>query len=86
MSKTLYSAAMSLDGFIAGAGGDMSWSSTYLGPNPEVDEFTGKIGALLVGKRTFGGDDPYKETDNEGKAFGGPWSGPQFVLTHHPPM
>ncbi len=48
MSKTPYSAAMSLDGFIAGAGGDISWSSTYLGPNPEVDEFTGKIGALLA--------------------------------------
>lgn len=85
MGKVLYSAAMSLDGFIAGAGGDMSWLSAYLGPNPEIDAFTGKIGALLIGKRTFGGDDPYKGTDNEGKAFGGAWSGPQFVLTHHAP-
>ena len=85
MGKALYSAAMSLDGFITGAGGDMSWLSAYLGPNPEVDAFTGKIGALLVGKRSFGGDDPYRDTDNEGKAFGGAWSGPQFVLTHHRP-
>jgi dihydrofolate reductase len=85
MGNVLYSAAMSLDGFIAGAGGDMSWLSAYLGPNPEVDQFTDKIGALLVGRRTFGGDDPYKDTENEGKAFGGAWSGPQFVLTHRAP-
>ena len=31
MAKVLYSAAMSLDGFIAGAGGDMSWLTEYLG-------------------------------------------------------
>ncbi|HEX9518150.1 MAG TPA: dihydrofolate reductase family protein [Streptosporangiaceae bacterium] len=85
MARTLYSATMSLDGFIAGPGGDMSWLATYLGPNPEVDELIGQIGALLVGNRTFGGDDPHKGTDKEGKPFGGGWSGPQFVLTHRVP-
>jgi dihydrofolate reductase len=85
MATTLYSATMSLDGFIAGPGGDMSWLTSYLGPNPEVDELIGQIGALLVGNRTFGGDDPHKGTDKEGKPFGGGWSGPQFVLTHRVP-
>ena len=85
MGKTLYSAAMSLDGFIAGAGGDMSWLIPYLGPNPMVTELIDHIGALLVGANTFGGDDPYKGTEAEGKAFGGGWEGPQFVLTHNPP-
>jgi dihydrofolate reductase len=85
MSKLLYSATMSLDGFIAGAGGDMSWMVEYLGPNPAVDDLVGQIGALLVGRRTFGGDDPYKGTPSEGEAFGGAWSGPQVVLTHHAP-
>jgi hypothetical protein len=37
-AKVLYSAAMSLDGFIAGPGGDASWMTEYLGPNPTVDE------------------------------------------------
>ena len=37
MGKVLYSATMSLDGFIAGPGGDMSWLTAYLGPNPEID-------------------------------------------------
>jgi hypothetical protein len=83
MGKVLYSATMSLDGFIAGPGGDMSWLTEHLGPNPTVDELVGKIGALLVGNRTFRGDDPHKGTTNEGKPFGGGWSGPQFVLTHH---
>ncbi|WP_214367383.1 dihydrofolate reductase family protein [Pseudonocardia sp. H11422] len=86
MAKMLYSVTMSLDGFIAGPGGDMSWLTEHLGPNPTVDKLIGDIGALLVGNRTFRGDDPYKgDADREGKAFGGGWSGPQFVLTHHAP-
>jgi dihydrofolate reductase len=85
MATVLYSATMSLDGFIAGHGGDMSWLTEHLGPNPLVDELIGKIGALLVGNRSFRGDDPHRGTPQEGKPFGGGWTGPQFVLTHHPP-
>jgi dihydrofolate reductase len=81
----LYSATMSLDGFIAGPGGDMQWMTPYLGPNPTVTELIGNIGALLIGRHTFGGDDPHKGDEGEGKAFGGGWEGPQFVLTHRPP-
>ncbi len=85
MAKVLYSVTMSLDGFIAGPGGDMSWLTEHLGPNPPVEELVGRIGSLLVGNRTFRGDDPYRDTPQEGKPFGGGWSGPQFVLTHHAP-
>ena len=84
MAKMLYSVTMSLDGFIAGPGGDMSWLTEYLGPNPAVPELIDEIGALLVGNRTFRGDDPHRDTDQEGQPFGGGWDGPQFVLTHHP--
>lgn len=38
MGKVLCSVSMSLDGFIAGPGGDMSWLVPYLGPNPEADD------------------------------------------------
>ena len=74
MAKVLYSATMSLDGFIAGPGGDMSWLTEYLGPNPTVDELIGQIGALLVGNRTFGGDDPHRGTPRRASrsAAGGP--------------
>jgi dihydrofolate reductase len=85
MAKFLYSAAMSLDGFISGPGGDMSWMTPYLGPNPVVDQLITRTGAILAGNRTFGGDDPYKGGPGEGEAFGGGWDGPQFVLTHRPP-
>jgi len=84
MGKVLYSVTMSLDGFIAGPGGDMSWLTPYLGPNPEVEELQREIGALLIGHRTFRGDDPNRGTDKEG-AFSGTWSGPSVVVTHDPP-
>ncbi len=85
MGKLVYSASMSLDGFIAGAGGDASWMTEYLGPDPVVDDVISQVGALLVGNRTFRGDDPHRDTPREGKPFGGGWEGPQFVVTHHPP-
>jgi dihydrofolate reductase len=86
MGKLLYSATMSLDGFIAGPGGDMGWALEHFGPDPDVDALIGRIGALLVGRRTYGGDDPYKGVEGrEGKAFGGGWEGPAFVLSHRPP-
>jgi hypothetical protein len=76
---------MSLDGLIAGPGGDMSWMTDYFGPNPVVDELITQTGALLVGNRTFGGDDPLEGQEGEGEAFGGGWEGQQFVVTHRPP-
>ncbi|WP_043628032.1 dihydrofolate reductase family protein [Nonomuraea candida] len=84
MSKLLYSVTMSADGFIAGPGGDMSWLSAHLGPNPVAEELAGRVGALLVGNRTFRGDDPNRGTEKEG-AFEGAWQGPQIVLTRHVP-
>jgi dihydrofolate reductase len=85
MAKFLYSVSMSLDGFIAGPGGDMSWLTEHLGPNPLIGELIGDVGALLVGANTYGGDDPNKDNEGAGKAFGGGWDGPQYVVTHHPP-
>lgn len=80
----LYSCAMSLDGFMAGPGGDMQWLRPHAGPNPVAEDLVARTGSLLVGRRTFDGDDPNRGTDAEG-AFGGQWHGPVFVLTHRPP-
>jgi dihydrofolate reductase len=82
--RLLYSATMSLDGYISGPAGDQSWLARHLGPNPLIDSLMDDIGALLVGARTFGGDDPNRGTEDEG-AFSGQWHGPQVVLTHNPP-
>ncbi len=85
MAKLLYAASASLDGYIAGPNGDMSWLTEHLaGDNPTADRLLANVGALLLGKNTFGGDDPNRGTDKEG-AFGGQYHGPVFVLTHRPP-
>lgn len=85
MARTLYSATMSLDGFIAGPGGDMSWLTAHLGgANPTAERLLENVGCLLVGGRTFRGDDPNKGTDAEG-AFGGQYDGPAVVLTRTAP-
>ncbi|MBM0276735.1 dihydrofolate reductase family protein [Micromonospora tarensis] len=86
MAKLLYSAAASLDGYIAGPGGDMSWLTEHLtGPDPAAERLLANVGAILAGNRTYGGDDPNRGTDSEG-AFGGRYHGPVFVLTHRPPV
>lgn len=85
MARLIYSAAASLDGFIAGPGGDMGWLAEYAGtPNPAAERLLADVGALLVGRRTHDGDDPNRGTDAEG-AFGGQYDGPAVVLTHRPP-
>jgi len=84
MARLLYSATMSLDGFIAGPGGDMSWLTDLLGPNPVADQLVGDVGCLLVGGRTFRGDDPNRGTEKAG-AFEGAYLGPQVVLTRSVP-
>jgi dihydrofolate reductase len=85
MAKLQWQFAMSVDGFMAGSGGDMSWLVDHLGPDPAADDVMHQTGALLVGRRTFDGDDPFKDTPQEGEPYGGGWNGPQFVLTHRPP-
>jgi dihydrofolate reductase len=87
MATVLYSAATSLDGFIAGPGDDMQWLGRFMGG--ERDEaaaaLPARVGALLVGRRTWGGDDPNRGDAEKEGAFGGSWHGPQFVVTHDPP-
>lgn len=87
MATTIYSATASLDGFIAGPGGDMSWLTRFFGEdddNRAARRLMEGTGSLLVGNRSFGGDDPNRGTDREG-AFEGGYQGPTVVLTHNPP-
>ena len=80
MGQVLWHVTMSLDGYIAGPRDDMTWLADYLGPNPTADEVLAQVGALLIGDRTY----QLAKTE-EGKPYGGAWTGPQFVLSHHPP-
>src|SRR5262245_22088373 len=85
MARFVYSVTMSVDGYIAGPDGDMSWMVPYLGPNPAIDAFVAETGAILVGGGTLRGRDPYEGTTGEGEVYGGWWSGAQVVLSRYPP-
>lgn len=81
--KVVVHRTMSLDGFIAGPGHAMDWVFSYMAPD-QFPEMITATGAILAGRRTYevGKRDAGKAS---GEAYGGAWSGPQFVLTHQPP-
>lgn len=86
MAVLQYQCSMSLDGFIAGPDGDMSWLGEFMAEESPTESammrsVAARTAALLQGANTFFGDDPNAGTDSEG-AYGGTWDGPQFVLTH----
>ena len=88
MAEVLWHVTMSLDGFIAGPGDSMDWMFRNAGqsPNPEAAEIPRTIGSILAGRRV--GYDLGMKQDlppQARKPYGGAWTGPVFVLTHHRP-
>jgi dihydrofolate reductase len=73
---------MSLDGFIAGPGDAMDWIFDFVAPD-EFPEIAAATGAMLVGRRTWDVGDRM-EAEQPGRTDY-PFSGPTFLLTHHPP-
>ncbi len=82
--KVIWSATMSLDGFIAGHNDAMDWVFQYPEPNPMVDEVIRKTGAILAGRRSYDVGRKAQRPEMR-EAFEGAWKGPQFVLTHRAP-
>ena len=74
---------MSLDGFIAGPGDSMDWMSRESGGSPMADEVREATGAILAGRRWY--DVATAKYDGRAGIYGGAWTGPVLVLTHHPP-
>jgi dihydrofolate reductase len=84
-SMVLLHVAMSLDGFIAGSGHDMSWArgAEYDTSSALADEIANSTGVVLAGRGWY----EVASTDEGGAVagiYGGAWSGPVLVLTHHP--
>jgi dihydrofolate reductase len=88
MGIVLVNAAVSLDGFIAGPNHEMDWifDHQFLPDEPigAIDDVIRTTGAILTGRGSYevGRRSERSETSS---AFGGRWSGPEFVLTHRPP-
>jgi len=85
MGIVLVNAAVSLDGFIADPNHEMDWifDHQFL-PDEPIDDVIRTTGAILTGRGSYevGRRSERSETSS---AFGGRWSGPEFVLTHRPP-
>ncbi|MFX1498019.1 MAG: dihydrofolate reductase family protein [Promethearchaeota archaeon] len=63
----------------------MDWIFNYSYPKDEIDEVIRTTGALLVGRRSYDvGRDENARPETQ-QPYEGQWTGPQFVLTHHPP-
>ena len=55
MPKTIFYAAVSLDGYLAGPDGDMSWAEKYLSPEEDYGwaSLISSCGSVLMGRKTF---------------------------------
>jgi dihydrofolate reductase len=76
--KVLWHFTMSLDGFVAGPNHEMDWMMTGISSRPGlVEEYVETTGAVLGGRDGW-------DAAGDSRPYGGAWSGPIFVLTHHP--
>jgi dihydrofolate reductase len=76
--KVLFAFTMSLDGFVAGPHHDMGWMTGFTAQPGLVDEYIEATGAVLAGRSGF------DSAIGDSRPWGGKWTGPIFVLTHHP--
>ncbi|MGW0506133.1 dihydrofolate reductase family protein [Micromonospora sp. NPDC003241] len=78
--KVLWHATVSLDGYIAASGDDVTWVFDHFDPEePTAAAVVERTGAVIAGRRS------YEAGERDGrKVFDGAWSGPQYLLTHRP--
>jgi dihydrofolate reductase len=80
VSETIFYAAISADGFLAGPDGDMTWAEKYLTTEEDYGfaELLGQCSAILMGRATF-------EFELEA-GVSGARALPTYVLTHIPEL
>jgi dihydrofolate reductase len=82
--KVVVNRAVSIDGFIAGAGDAMDWIFESLPSNEGVvGEIASRTGAMLVGRRTYDVGGRMEAAEPGSTDY--PSTGPTFLLTHRPP-
>ncbi len=80
--KVVIIRAMSLDGFIAGPGDAMGWIRAFITPDV-IGDAAAETGAMLIGRRTADVGDRMEAEEPGSTDY--PFTGPMFLLTHHPP-
>ena len=83
VNKVLWHITMSLDGFIAGPGDDMSWIRGHASAMPEMAQRVLEgVGAILGGRTWY--DGALAHHSGLDGIYGGAYDGPVIVLTHRP--
>jgi dihydrofolate reductase len=77
-AKVLWHFLMSLDGFVAGPNHEMDWMAGFSVRPGLHAEYIETTGAVLAGRSG------YDSAIGDSRPYGGAWTGPIFVLTHHP--
>ena len=87
MGKVAWGFTCSIDGFIAGPGHDMSWMSTAE-PLAEgtTERMAGDVAVIISGRAGYDAAKAQQDERDEAtsQAYGGAWSGTEFILTHRP--
>jgi dihydrofolate reductase len=75
--KVHWAFMMSLDGFVAGPGHSMDFMKRATMREGLLEEYIEATGAVLAGRDGYDSATPPNP-------YGGAWTGPIFILTHHP--
>lgn len=87
MGKVAWGFTSSIDGFIAGPDHDMNWLSAA---EPMAEGMTasmaGDVGVIISGRSGYDAAKAQQDERDEmtSAAYGGAWSGTEFILTHRP--
>ncbi|HCG56174.1 MULTISPECIES: dihydrofolate reductase family protein [Brevibacterium] len=87
MGRVTWGFTSSLDGFITGPDHDMSWMSG-LGSLADgtVENLASRVAVIISGRRGYDAAKAQADERDEltSEAYGGAWSGTEFILTHRP--
>lgn len=81
VGSVIWHATTTLDGYLSGPDGDMSWMAAAAAPNPMGWALVPRIGAIVAGRRTHDLGLAAEEGDGP---YGGRWRGPIVVPTSRP--
>ncbi|GAA1253109.1 dihydrofolate reductase family protein [Prauserella halophila] len=87
MGKVTWGFTCSIDGFIAGPGHDMSWMSAAEPlADGAIERMAGEVAVIISGRDGYDAAQAQRGERDEltSEAYGGAWSGTEFVLTHRP--
>lgn len=80
--RVVWHCSMSVDGFIAGPGGDMQWVFKHADQSTDTGDEARGIGAVLMGRTSHDVDIRVRPSPEKNFAYGGMYDGPVMVLAH----